>query len=157
MTIGAIITLVVTLLVICGAVAAALAEHRRRERKQDMAALSPLSMDDARYYASTWEHVQGGFVDGPAVALLDADRLIRRLLHDLGCVGNDRSELPRLPLVADRATVTRYREAAAVARRATTDAGAVSVEEMREALVGFHRYFDALLRAGSVPVPMADR
>ena len=183
MTIGAVLTLLATILVVLVMAVAAVVEHRKREQRSafgpeyarvvaeyggrraadrelarrrqahSLLPLAPLGPDDLSYYTSTWDHIQGVFVDDPAAALSGADRLIRALLHDRGYPGEDRDEQFALLSVQHGRTLTAYREAEPVMRRAAEDPEETSTEEMREALMRYRRFFDDVLLEGSGPLP----
>ena len=56
-------------------------ELQRRTRTHAELAVQPISTDDQEYYATCWEHVQGGFLDDPVVALGGAEQLVVKVLH----------------------------------------------------------------------------
>jgi len=179
MSIGAIITLAATILIACALASAAIAEHRRRERNRalgpeydhvidrtggrraadreirrrrrahDALRLTMLSPDKADYYRTTWDHVQGSFVDAPAAALSGADRLIRELLSERGYPGGDHGEQIALASMAHSGAITDYRDAEQVSRRIREDPAAASTEEMRDAMLCYHRFLDDVLTKGT--------
>jgi len=104
-----------------------------------------LNSDQADYYTSTWDHVQGTFVDGPAAAVAAADQLIRELLRERGYPGGDRDEQLALASVAHGGAVGDYREAQFVAQRVRHDANGASTEEMRDAMLRYRRVLDDVL------------
>jgi hypothetical protein len=67
-----------------GGTRAADRELARRSRMHDELRLEPISADDRDFYATSWGHIQGGFLDDPRVALSGAEQLIARLLAARG-------------------------------------------------------------------------
>src|SRR5260221_2693715 len=104
-------------------------ELLRRRRAHDGLRLAPLGPDDLDYYSTSWDHVQGGFIDDPVVALHGADRLIRALMHDRGYPGEDRGEQLALLSVEHGRALSGYRDATQVAQRARLDPDNASTEE----------------------------
>src|ERR1044071_4999051 len=57
-----------------GGARAADRELARRRQMHGTLRLEPISADDRDFYTTSWEHVRGGFLDDPAVALSGAEQ-----------------------------------------------------------------------------------
>src|SRR5690348_13065276 len=75
-----------------GGTRAADRELTRRAQMHNKLRLEPISADDQDFYATSWEHVQGGFLDDPVVALSGAEQLIARVLAARGYPASDNGE-----------------------------------------------------------------
>jgi hypothetical protein len=172
MTIGAIVVIIATLLVIAVLAVAGSAEYARRRtrasfgpeyegiarrhgsrraadreitrRREVQAALvlRPLTDEDRAYYQEDWRHVQGAFLDDPAVAVGSADALVLSLVRSMGYPDADDEELFALLSVAHGNTITGYREARRVGQLVGTDPRNVSTETMRQALEGYGAFLE---------------
>src|SRR4030095_2151625 len=62
------------------------AEQILQERQQRVAklALKPLSDQQRNEFAQEWEHEQARFVDNPAIAVANADRLVKEVMQIRG-------------------------------------------------------------------------
>jgi hypothetical protein len=147
MTVGIIVVIIAAILII-----AAVAYARRgsgrgaAEAELSRLPLRPLSASEREYYLDDWVHVQGSFVDAPAMALDSADTLVGQLLQNVGYPTDDDQRLVRLLSVRHAEHVTAYREARAVhdKRKAGAD---VDTETIRIALNGYDDLFQDLLAA----------
>jgi hypothetical protein len=128
-----------------GGTRAADREVLRRRRLHAELSLTPLGPDDVHYYREAWAHVQGGFLDDPATALAGAEQLIGTVLDARGYPGGDQDERLALLSVRHSGTLEAYREARRVGDQAKADPAAVSTEDLRNALMQFHQIFDGLL------------
>jgi hypothetical protein len=122
-------------------------ELQRRVRTHDALPLTPVSGVDQAFYATSWEHVQGGFLDDPVVALVGAEQLVVKLLDARGYPGEDQNERLALLSVRHANTLAGYRQAQRISEEARTDPAAASTEAMRTALMQYHALFDELLAA----------
>lgn len=118
-----------------------LADTAYRRDTLDVRALEP---GERARYAERWTGVQAAFVDEPATATQDADRLVQAVMRDRGYPVDDfetRSDL----LAADHPQVVEhYRAAHAVGSRS----GAADTEELRQAFVHYRALFEVLLDEG---------
>lgn len=118
-----------------------LADRLRRHSDLELTELSPAARE--RYLAA-WAEVQAHFVDDPAGATLEADRLVRRVLADIGYAADaDDADGIRLVAVDEPEVVTRYRHGHDLVER--RDGGAAATEQLREAMVDFRDAFEELL------------
>jgi hypothetical protein len=116
-------------------------QHRRRRHHQlDIRPLTPAST--ARY-TSRWGAIQERFVDAPADSVLQADSLIVQVMWERG-YPMEEFEQRVADISVDHPTVVRgYQSAHAVAVGVGTVP--VETEDLRRAMVHYHRVFDELL------------
>jgi hypothetical protein len=187
MTIGAIITIIATVLIIAvmaiaarreydkrqtrksfgpeyarvkaehGGTRAADLELSRRTRLHNRLRPEPISADDQDFYATSWEHVQGGFLDDPVVALSGAEQLIAKLLAARGYPADDQGEQLALLSVQHGRTLTGYRQAQSVSERLRTDPASVTTEEKRTALMHYQAFFGDMLTVPGAAAPRRTR
>ena len=136
-----------------GATRAADRELARRSQMHDRLRLEPISADDRDFYTTSWEHIRGGFLDDPAVALFGAEQLIARLLDDRGYPADDRGEQLALLSVQHGHTLAGYRQALWVSERLQTGPASLPTEVKREALMQYQTLFEDLLAAPGAVVP----
>ena len=122
-------------------------ELARRTQMYDELRLEPVSADDQDFYAASWEHVQGGFLDDPAAALGSAEQLVARLLAARGYPVEDRDLQMALLSVQHGDTVAGYRQAAWAGERLRANPTRVTTEQMRTALMEYQTFFADLLAA----------
>lgn len=158
MTVGIIVVIIAAILIIA---AVAFAARRSSGSGRGAAAaelsrlpLRPLSTSEREYYLDDWVHVQGSFVDAPAMALDSADTLVAQLLQNVGYPTDDDQRLLRLLSVRHAANVQAYREARAVhdKRKAGADVG---TETIRIALNGYDDLFQDLMATHKGPTDEA--
>ncbi|HYZ15661.1 MAG TPA: hypothetical protein VE591_04640 [Candidatus Acidoferrum sp.] len=119
---------------------AELAERERRHRTLHIRPLTPGARDR---YAEQWRGVQARFVDAPAGAVGDADRLVTDVMRDRGYpVGDDAQRADDLSVEHAR-VVDNYRFGRDVAMR--TSRGDATTEELRRAMVAYRALFADLL------------
>lgn len=126
-------------------------ELLRRKRLHDQLDLRPVSEADQEFYAAAWEHVQGEFVDSPALALGNAERLISRLLDATGYPGDDPDERVALLSVEHADALGGYRRAQRISEFTSRTSEPVPTEELRQALLWYHTLFDELLATPGAP------
>jgi hypothetical protein len=86
-----------------------------------------------------WQTTQAAFVDDPAVAVTDADRLIQRAMRERGYPVDDFEERAALVSVDHPLVVERYRRAHAVAD--ANALGTASTESLRQAIQDYRALF----------------
>jgi hypothetical protein len=119
---------------------AELTERERRVRDLD---IQPLTGSARSGYTDEWAGIQERFVDAPADAVSAAQLLVTAVLTERGYpVEGDDQILADLS-VEYSGTLDRYRAAEEISHRAT--AGAVSTEDLRQAMVHYHALFGELL------------
>ncbi len=122
-------------------------ELLRRTRLYERLSLHPISADDQKYYSTSWEHLQGEFLDDPALALNSAGRLVSQLLDARGYPGDDPREQLALLSVKHADALGDYRRAQRISEHARGASVPVPTEEIREALLSYHALFDELMAA----------
>lgn len=155
-------------------------ELGERVKRYGRLELRPVPAEDRQRLQAGWDAVQARFVDRPADAVADADRLIGQLAAERGFPGPDSPEhtdalsvhyphqLQGYRRAHDLVTRTGDTSAAdpdtsgpaadrgASARAATSaahaDTGGAATEELRQALVAARELFDELLRDGGPSV-----
>ncbi|MBC3191529.1 hypothetical protein H7X46_10690 [Pseudonocardia sp. C8] len=117
-----------------------LEQRRKRHRALRLRDLEPGERDG---YRQRWTQVQQGFVDDPATAVRDADRLVAEIMSARGYpiedVDRQAEDLSvRYPVVTQR-----YREARAISREHA--AGRAGTEDLRHAVTSYRSLVEALL------------
>ncbi|MFG2191424.1 hypothetical protein [Streptomyces sp. NPDC048639] len=120
-------------------------ELSERVRRYGTLSMRPLPEDERVQYVAQWAGVQEQFVDSPAAAVAEADRLLGRLVRDRGFPADAYDEQVDALSVHHAEHLGGYRRLHAVASR--TGDGKADTEEMREALVGARDLFEALIIA----------
>jgi hypothetical protein len=121
-------------------------ELRQRERRVAKLDIVPLSSGSAALYREEWAEIQQSFVDQPAAAVSDADRLVLRMMRETGYPVDDFDQRVNDISVEHPQVATHYREAHRVA--VAQARGETDTEELRQAVTSYRALVDALL-AGS--------
>ena len=106
-----------------------------RERKREQLDIVPLSADAQKKYAATWHDVQGQFVDDPADAVSEADRLVTDVMRDRGYPIDDFDQRAADISVDHPEVVENYRAAHAVYVKANDGNGGAGTEDLRQGFV----------------------
>ena len=118
-----------------------LAERRERRDKLEIRELDPDARDR---YAERWRAAQRHFVDQPAAAVAEADRLVAEVMRERGYPVEDDFERRAADVSVDHPVVVEnYRAAHAISMRSVH--GEASTEDLRQALVHFRALFAELL------------
>ncbi|WP_059011307.1 hypothetical protein [Streptomyces specialis] len=119
----------------------------------------PLAAGEREQYETKWTRVQERFVDSPGAAVVEADHLLTRLLHDRGFPPDSHDEQIAALSVHHPRLVDGYRRVHALAgprdtvhANGTGNAAGGDTEELREAVLRARDLFRALLTTG----PRAD-
>jgi len=129
-----------------------LAERRERRSKLEIRELDPEARER---YAERWRAAQRTFVDQPAAAVGEADRLVAEVMHERGYPVEEDFERRAADVSVDHPVVVEnYRAAHAISTRAVRDEA--STEDLRQALVHFRALFAELL-GGDDEVEQRDR
>jgi glycine/D-amino acid oxidase-like deaminating enzyme len=118
-------------------------ELRSREKRHDDLDIKKLSREDQERYAEQWKELQQGFVDKPDDSVVEADRLVTRLMKDRGYPVEDFDQRLKDLSVEHAATLEHYRAAHDVALHARH--GGTTTEELRGAIVNCRTLFRELL------------
>ncbi|HEV3173077.1 MAG TPA: hypothetical protein VGZ32_22210 [Actinocrinis sp.] len=129
-------------------------ELLRRKRQHDQLSLHPVSAADQDYYTTAWEHLQGVFLDDPALALSSAEQLVAKLLDARGYPGGDPREQLALLSVEHADALADYRRAQRISEHTRGTSAPVPTEEIRQALLAYYTLFNHLL---AVPGALAAR
>jgi hypothetical protein len=125
---------------------AELAAREKRVRGLDIRPLNPAAQ--ARY-TQEWSAIQERFVDGPAQAVADAQRLVMAVMSDRG-YPTERDDQVIADLSVDHAnTLDHYRAATAISQQAAE--GAASTESLRQAMIHYRSLFRDLLGTPGEP------
>ena len=119
---------------------AELVERTERRAGFDIVPLAPEARDR---YVEAWRHTQARFVDEPAEATREADRLITSVMRDRGYPVDDFEQRAADLSVDHPQVVDDYRAAHAIA--AANDRSEASTEDLRQALVHYRSLFEELL------------
>jgi hypothetical protein len=117
-----------------------LAEREQRVKKF---AIHSLTRDDRERYLQEWTQVQKQFVDDPALAVSDADKLVTEVMASRGYPMGDFEQRAADVSVNYPGVVQNYRSARSIVVRRSS--GQASTEDLRQAMVYFRSLFDELL------------
>lgn len=123
------------------------AEEELEARKERVAQLQihPLAASDRQRFMERWHATQAHFVDEPASAIAEADRLVQEAMAARGYPVGD-FEQRAADVSVDHPNVVRdYRQAHAVSMR--NERGEATTEDLRQAMVHYRSLFDDLLAA----------
>jgi hypothetical protein len=121
------------------------AELEARQKRVAELDIRPLRPEDRERYAEAWRATQARFVDTPAQAIAEADRLVTEVMLARGYPTGD-TEQVMADLSVDHAHVLDNYRAARRIVRATQD-GQTDTEDLRQAMVHYRALFDDLLAA----------
>ena len=121
------------------------AESRLQERTARRQGLDvvPLDPADRDRYVEAWRQTQARFVDEPAEATREADRLITAVMRQRGYPIDDFEQRAADISVDHPQVVDDYRAAQAIA--AANERSEASTEDLRQALVHYRSLFEELL------------
>ena len=116
------------------------AELRERFDRRSTYDIRPLEPAARERYAERWRATQAQFVDQPASALADADKLVAEVMRERGYPVEDFDQQADDVSVDHPHVVEHYRKAHAI--QSARDG---STEDLRQALVHYRALFDELL------------
>ncbi|HET6709272.1 hypothetical protein [Amycolatopsis sp.] len=119
-----------------------LAERERRHKELD---IRPLSASARERYAREWAQVQEKFVDQPADAVGDAERLLNSLMAERGYPTEGYEQQLADLSVRHAKTLEHYR----AAHTAQQKRDGASTEDLRDAMVRYRTVFEDLLTDGA--------
>jgi hypothetical protein len=128
-----------------------------RERKRERLDIVPLSAEAEQKYSETWRNVQGQFVDDPANAVTEADRLVTAVMRDRGYPIDDFDQRADDISVDHPDVVENYRAAHAVYVKANDGNGGAGTEDLRQGFVHYRALFDDLLETRETTAEEANR
>jgi hypothetical protein len=116
---------------------------RQREQRRAKLEVHPLSGESAERYRVEWATLQQGFVDAPADAVEQADRLVLRMMRESGYPVDDFEQRADDISVDHPDVAQNYRQAHAVAVAQTR--GQADTEDLRQAVTAYRRLVEVLL------------
>ncbi|MGK5530000.1 hypothetical protein [Streptomyces sp. URMC 129] len=112
----------------------------------------PLAAGEREQYEIRWTRVQERFVDSPGAAVIEADHLLTRLVHDRGFPSDSYDDQVAALSVHHPRLVDGYRRVHALARPGESvradGTGGPTTEELREAVLRARDLFRELLASG---------
>ena len=118
-------------------------ELEERTTRRQQLDIVPLDPADRARYLEAWRQTQARFVDEPAEATREADRLITAVMRDRGYPVDDFEQRAADVSVDHPQVVDDYRAAQAIA--AANERSEASTEDLRQALVHYRSLFEELL------------
>ncbi|MEU2258354.1 hypothetical protein [Nocardia xishanensis] len=118
-------------------------ELAERERRHAKLRLRELSDDEKRVYNTRWVEVQERFIDDPAGALTEADRLVTTIMSERGYPTENYEQQIADLSVEHAEPLGHYRAAHEIVTRPTGTA--VSTEDRRTAIVHYRELFQDLV------------
>jgi hypothetical protein len=122
---------------------AAESQLEERTARREQLDIVPLDPADRARYLEAWRQTQARFVDEPAEATREADRLITSVMRDRGYPIDDFEQRAADVSVDHPQVVDDYRAAHAIA--AANERSEASTEDLRQALVHYRSLFEELL------------
>ena len=117
-----------------------------RQKRVEKLNIVPLSPSDRERYAQEWRNVQAKFVDDPAGATADADRLVHQVMEARGYPMGDFEQRVADISVEHANVVDNYRRAHDIALR--QQRGEADTEDLRKGIVYYRSLFQDLLANG---------
>ena len=114
-----------------------------RQKRRDELDIKPLDPERRDRYAEEWRHTQERFVDDPAAAVTDADRLIQQVMGERGYPVEDFDQRAADLSVDHSEVVSNYRAAHGIST--ANERGKASTEDLRTAMVHYRALFVELL------------
>ena len=127
-----------------GSEARAARELDKRARRVEQFHFRDLSAAECARFTSSWTRVQAQFVDDPAVAVSNANELIKDLMRARGYPIDDFEQRAADLSVDHPAVVQHYRAARALSE--SSHAGQINTEDLRQAVVHYRFLFSDLLQ-----------
>ena len=126
-----------------GSAKAAEAELKQRNKHVEALNIRPLTTVEHDRYLAEWKEVHSKFVDDPARAIKDADRLIMEVMQVRDYPLSDFDERAADISVGYPDLVTNYRAAHAIAQK--NEQKTADTEELRQAMVYYKSLFTELV------------
>ncbi|MDP8957329.1 MAG: hypothetical protein M3N24_10310 [Actinomycetota bacterium] len=116
---------------------------RERLERREGFQIRELPEDARASYLESWRHVQERFVDRPADAISEADRLVQRVMRDRGYPTDGFEEQAANISVDHPQVVAHYRAAHRTAEASSR--GEAETENLRQAMLHYRNLFETLL------------
>lgn len=126
-----------------------------REARVHKFTIRDLPATERTAYADEWAAVQRRFVDDPAMAVTEADRLVNRVMNSRGYPMADFDQRADDISVNYPGVVQNYRSARDIVGRHAD--GHASTEDLRQAMVYYRSLFDELLGPSTATAAADDR
>ena len=126
------------------------AELAKRAERVGKYHIRPLSPEDGTRFSAAWRQLQAKFVDDPAGAVNEADRLVSDLMATRGYPMTDFDRRAEDLSVDHASVVNHYREAHHIVT-SQPDPRRVSTEDLRQAVQHYRALFEDLLEIGGSP------
>jgi hypothetical protein len=105
--------------------------------------IRPLAAGDRARFIESWARLQARFVDGPGIAVTDADQLLGDVMSTRGYPVSDFEQRAADISVDHPLVLENYRAAHQYALRQTT--GKASTEDLRQAMIHYRTLFEELV------------
>ncbi len=135
-----------------GSQKAAEAELEQRQKHVETLNIRPLNQAEHDRYQAEWNEIQRKFVDNPAQAIKDADRLIIEVMQVRNYPIANFEERAADISVKYPSVVTNYRAAHEIAMK--NEQSLADTEELRQAMVYYRSLFNELLKTEPSAVEM---
>lgn len=116
-----------------------------RQKRREQLEIRPLEPAARERYADRWHGAQERFVDDPAEAVREADRLIQEVMRERGYPVEDFEQRAADVSVDHPEVVSNYRAAHGIST--ANERGKASTEDLRTAMVHYRSLFAELLEA----------
>jgi hypothetical protein len=120
-----------------------LLERQKRHEALNLRELEPATRDR---HMESWRQTQSRFVDAPAEAVRDADRLVGQVMTDRGYPMDNFEQRSADISVEHPDIVENYRAAHGISL--ASDHGQATTEDLRQAMVHYRSLFESLLGTG---------
>ena len=128
--------------------------HARQKRVAQLD-IHPITGESAERYRMEWNRLQGRFVDEPSAAVVDADRLVVRMMRESGYPVDDFDQRVDDISVDHPEVAQHYRTAHRIA--VADSQGQAETEDLREAVTAYRRLVEALVDDRDAGRHVADR
>ena len=118
-------------------------ELAARQKRVDKLDIHPLDLAARERFIEAWRTAQARFVDAPAEAIKDADRLVTEVMQARGYPVGDFEQRVADVSVDHPIVVENYRAARAIAL--ANERGEAGTEDLRQAIVHYRALFEDLL------------
>ncbi len=125
----------------------------KRTQRVEAFHVRPLAAGDRARFAESWRGIQSRFVDGPAGAVSEADRLLRDVMSTRGYPVTDFEQRAADISVDHPLVLENYRAAHEIILQQTL--GKASTEDLRQAMVHYRTLFEELVSETELPVTQA--
>ena len=118
-------------------------ELAARQKRVEGFDIHPLASGERERFMEAWRSTQARFVDAPAAAIKEADRLVTEIMRARGYPVGDFEQRAADVSVDHPTVVENYRAARAIAL--ANERGEAGTEELRQAMVHYRALFEDLL------------